>query len=87
MLFLLEYDRAQGKLLKIEDFPEHDRKYAQRERLKREFELIRSGVVREVVLLEAVDRKALERTHRRYFVETATEILESKVEDHHSELP
>ena len=39
---------------------------------------------REVVLLEAEDRKALERTHRRYF-KTAAEILESKVEDYHPE--
>ena len=84
MIFLLEYDREQGKLLEIRPFPERDRKYAQRERLQRELELTRSGVVREVVLLEAEDRKALERTHRRYF-KTAAEILESKVDEHHTE--
>jgi hypothetical protein len=81
MIFLLEYDREQGKLLKIRSFPEHDRKFAQRERLQRELELTRSGVFREVVLLEAEDQKALERTHRRYF-RTAAEILES-----HPDLP
>lgn len=84
MIFLLEYDRKQGKLVEIRAFPERDRKYAQRVRLQRELELTRSGVVREVVLLEAEDRKALERTHRRYF-KTAAEILESRVDEQHPE--
>ena len=78
MIFLIEYDRRQGKLLEIQPFPDYDRKYAQRQRLKRELELALSGVVRDVVLLEAEDRKALERTHQRYF-KTATELLESEV--------
>jgi hypothetical protein len=84
MIFLLEYDRQLGKLLDIQTFPSGDRKYAQSQRLKRELELAAYGVVREVVLLEAEDRKALERTHRRYF-KTATELLESKVDEFHPE--
>ena len=79
MIFLLEYDRQAGKLSEIQEFPERDRKYAQRQRLLRELELAQWGVVREVVILEAEDRKVLERTHRRYF-KTAAEILESKVD-------
>ena len=80
MIFLIEYDREQGKLLDIRPFSRHDRKYAQCERLTRELELARHGLVREVVLLEAEDRKALERTHRRYF-RTAAELAECNVDE------
>jgi hypothetical protein len=48
-------------MLKIGQFLEYDRGFAQRERLRRELELAQSGVVREAVLLEAEDRKGLER--------------------------
>ena len=84
MIFLLEYDRQHGKLLNIEEFSGHDRKFAQKRRLQRELELNASGVVREVVLLEADDLKALQRTHKRYF-KTAAEMLESKVEEQRPE--
>jgi hypothetical protein len=80
MIFLIEYDREQGKLVEIRPFPDYDRQFAQRERLSRELELNRNGVVREVVLLEAENRKALERTHRRYF-RTAAELAECNVEE------
>ena len=84
MIFLIEYDREQGKILKLEPFPDSDRKYAQHERLIRELELSRHGLVREVVLLEAKDQKALERTHRRYF-KTATELAESDLDEYRPE--
>ena len=84
MIFLIEYDREQGKLLDLRPFSSHDRKYAQSERLSRELELARHGIVREVVLLEAADRKALERTHRRYF-KTASQLAECQVDEYHPE--
>jgi hypothetical protein len=79
MIFLIEYDRGEGKLLDVGEFSDRDRKHAQQQRLTRELELAGQGLVREVVLLEAEDRKALERTHRRYF-KTAAELLEHEVE-------
>lgn len=75
MIFLIEYDRDEGKLLEIRQFSSADRRYAQRERLNRELLLNMSGVCREIVLLEAENQKALERTHRRYF-KTASELAE-----------
>lgn len=67
MLFLIEYDRNQGKLVTIQSFAESDRLTAERTRLDLELELNRNRVEHEVVLLEAADETALRRTHRRYF--------------------
>ena len=67
MIFLMEYDRAQGLIVRLRQFANHDRKKATDERLALEIELNRDGVDREVVLLEAPDEDALRRTHRRYF--------------------
>jgi len=80
VIFLIEYDRTQGKIIDLTPFPDYDRRYAQRERLKRELALNTNGVSREVVLLEAEDRKALERTHQRYF-KTAAELAECEVNE------
>ena len=80
MIFLLEYDRERGKLVEIRTFNAADRRYAQTERLKRELALNMSGVCREVVLLEAENQKALQRTHQRYF-KTAAELAEYDVTD------
>ena len=67
MIFLLEYDRREGKLVSMRSFSDADRRFAQKERLSRELDLNAHGVAREVVLLEAADQEALERTHSRYF--------------------
>jgi hypothetical protein len=67
VLFLIEYDRNQGKLVKIQSFSESDQPIAERTRLELELELNRNRIEHEVVLLEAIDEKALRRTHRRYF--------------------
>jgi hypothetical protein len=82
MIFLIEYDRDAGKILELRKFSDRDRRYAQRERLARELELKRHGLIREIVLLEAQDQQALERTHRRYF-KTAQELLERNLEESH----
>ena len=67
MLFLIEYDREQGKILEILRFSEAEKEVANTARLNLELELNRRGVEHEVVLLEAEDEAALRRTHRRYF--------------------
>ncbi len=82
MIFLIEYDRGVGKIVKLSTFSDTDRQCAQRARLSRELELARHGLTREVVLLEAKDQKALERTHRRYF-RSATELAESDLNGFH----
>jgi hypothetical protein len=65
MLFLIEYDRTQGRLVSIREFA--DSETAETARIDLELKLNRSGVDREVVLLEAASQQALRKTHRRYF--------------------
>jgi hypothetical protein len=67
MIFLIEYDRQDGRLIDIKTFTEAERSAAQKLRLERELTLNRYGVSRELVLLEAASKEALHRTHRRYF--------------------
>ena len=76
MIFLVEYDRKEGKILDLKSFRGADRAFAQRERLSIELENHRSGLSREVVLLEAADEKILRRTHQRYF-KSPGELVES----------
>jgi hypothetical protein len=73
MIFLIEYDRDRGRLLRIESFSASDRKRAQDSQLNLELELNRKGIENEVVLLEAASEQAVRRTHRRYF-ETLAEL-------------
>lgn len=67
MIFLMEYDRQRGRLVTIETFGELDRGKAEDARLRLEVNLLHAGVDHEVVLLEATDQEALQRTHGRYF--------------------
>ena len=67
MIFLIEYDRAAGKLASITPFADECRQQAAEARLTLELALNKSRVEREVVLLEAQDETALRRTHQRYF--------------------
>lgn len=76
MIFLIEYNRLEGRLVTFERFNDSDRLKAQDSRIDLELDLNRRGVNHEVVLLEAASEKALRRTHRRYF-ETPRQILES----------
>ena len=63
-LFLLEYDRPAGELIRLTEFPdsERDRAYAERNRL----ELAKEPHI-EVVVLEADSLETIKKTHRRYF--------------------
>jgi hypothetical protein len=79
MIYLVQYDRKQGKILDKKAFPSTDRAFAQRERLTIELEFRKSGMPYEVVLLEAADEEILKRIHQRYF-KSASEIVESMIQ-------
>ena len=76
MIFLIEYDRAAGRIVTFDVFDESDRLMAEDSRLKLELALNRQQANHEVVLLEASSEAALRRTHRRYF-QTPSEIIRS----------
>lgn len=76
MIFLIEYDRSQGRIVTFEAFEDSARREAEDSRLQLELELNRLGTEREVVLLEAASEEALRRTHRRYF-EDLSELVNS----------
>jgi hypothetical protein len=76
MIFLIEYDRPQGRIVTLTTFTDAERVAAQDARIKTELALNRTGVDHEVVLLEAGSEEALRLTHRRYF-ESARQIATS----------
>jgi hypothetical protein len=76
MIFLIEYDRRQGRIVTFRAFDEAARHEAEDSRLQLELELNRRGMEREVVLLKADTEEALRRTHRRYF-ESLSELVNS----------
>ena len=76
MIFLIEYNRPEGRLVTFQRFQDSERLKAQNARLDLELDLNRRGVDHEVVLLEAASEERLRRTHRRYF-EDLRQILES----------
>jgi hypothetical protein len=67
MLFLIQYDRRAGRLVKLEPFADDQRLAASKARLDLEIDLRRRGERHEVVLLEAASEGALHKTHGRYF--------------------
>ena len=67
MLFLIEYDRQKGVLVRLDIFADAERATAEHSRLALELELNEREIEHEVVLLQAEDESALRRTHRRYF--------------------
>jgi hypothetical protein len=71
MLFLIEYDRAEGRLVRLHPFADAEADAAKHARLELEIALHRAGVEREVVLLQADSEDVLYRTHRRYFASLA----------------
>lgn len=71
MIFLIEYNRSEGRLVTLREFDGSQRQEALDSRLELELELNRKGVDHEVVLLEAASEEALHRTHLRYFASLA----------------
>jgi hypothetical protein len=67
MIYLIQYDRQTGALVGIREFMDSERQQADEFRLAVEIDLLRAGVSREVVLLEASSEDELRKTHRRYF--------------------
>ena len=71
MLFLIEYDRNQGRIVTLNRFSDSDRERAEELRLELEIKFNLQRVSNEVVILEASTEQALRRTHRRYFEDLA----------------
>ena len=67
MIFLIEYNRTQGKLVSFREFDDDNRAQAESLRLSLEIELNRKKIEHEIVLLEAASTSALRQTHGRYF--------------------
>lgn len=67
MIFLIEYDRKAGRLVRLVSFEDSERQKAEDRRLELELSLKRDGIEREVVLLDAASEEALHLTHARYF--------------------
>ncbi len=78
MIFLIEYNRSEGRIVTRRDFDDSQRREAEQERHQIELNLNREGSDHEVVLLEAESEEALRRTHSRYF-DTLREILEAGI--------
>ena len=76
MIFLIEYDRPAGRIVKFKTFEDSARSEAENSRLEIELALNRTRVDHEVILLQAMSEQALRQTHRRYF-ETPRHIVTS----------
>lgn len=79
MIFLIEYNRTNGKIVTFKQFTETQRELANRSRLNLEIDLNRRGITHEVALLEASSEAALRRTHRRYFENLSSLVVPSSV--------
>src|SRR5258708_2333723 len=79
VIFLLHYDRPNGKLISITEFPDTQRELAMAARLELELDLHRRGLPHDATLLEAANLEAVKRTHGRYFY-SCRELLEQLVE-------
>jgi hypothetical protein len=67
MIFLIEYDRALGKLVQLKEFASGEVTAAAKTRLELELEQMLSNGKHEIVILEAESKSELRKTHRRYF--------------------
>ena len=67
MIYLIQYDRSTGNLVRLQEFPSARKKTAEEARLCVELELLGTRISQEVVLLEATSEEELRKTHRRYF--------------------
>ena len=75
MIFLIEYNRSEGRIVTFREFDDAQRREAEGLRLGIELDLNSKGIDHEVVLLDAASEDALHLTHRRYF-EDLRQILE-----------
>jgi hypothetical protein len=78
MIFLIEYNRSEGRIVTFREFEDRQRREA--EDLRLQIEVADNGKKTdcEVVLLEAENEDALRLTHRRYF-EDLRQMLENAI--------
>jgi hypothetical protein len=76
VIFLIDYDRAAGRLVSMTVYSAAGLLDAQNAALELELKYRSMSADREVVLLEAADETALRRTHGRYF-EDLSQLAES----------
>jgi hypothetical protein len=67
MIYLIEYNRPEGRLVTFKVFAESERSKAEELRFEIELDLSCKKIDHEVVLLQAESEAALRRTHGRYF--------------------
>jgi len=67
MLFLIQYDRPVGRIVRLERFSDDQWQLARETLLNLEVELQRRSQTHELVLLDAASEEALRKTHGRYF--------------------
>jgi hypothetical protein len=67
VIYLIQYDRQSGTLVRLECYASAHKHQAEQERLRVELELLRTKIAHEVVLLEATSEDELRKTQRRYF--------------------
>ena len=67
MIFLIEYNQSEGRIVTIRNFDDSQLRQAEDSRLEIELALNRNGIDHEVVLMDAANEVDLRRTHRRYF--------------------
>lgn len=74
MIYLIQYDRAQGQLLCLQAFTAQEKDVAEEARLRMETLDLAQNQGYEVVLIEAKNQDELRTTHRRYF-ETLDQLI------------
>ena len=67
MIFLIQYNRSNRKLVEFQTFDDSEREKAYDTKLDLELRLNGQRIRDEVVILEASSEAAVRRTHRRYF--------------------
>jgi hypothetical protein len=78
MIYLIEYNRSEGRIITFKVFAESERSEADKLRFEIELDLNRRQIEHEVVLLQAESEAALHRTHGRYFKDPR-QILDSLI--------
>jgi hypothetical protein len=74
MIYLIQYDRGAGALIRMDEYPADKSGDAEKARLSLELALLEKKILHEVVLLDASSEAELRKTHRRYF-ETLEQML------------
>jgi hypothetical protein len=77
MIFLIEYSREKGRIIRLQEFEDSEQADADSARLNLEMKFVKDDNLHEIVLLQAHTLDALKRTHRRYF-ENLEELAESR---------